>query len=124
MQPQQLLLFFQLQALNALTMTPPVIQVEPLALNTTITITLVVVTGIPPLSAHGTNAVNAEAVSIMLSTKMHALTMTPPVMVPETLAQAGMMHIHLHVETTILATSLQLINAAPVMEEPTLPPES
>ena len=40
------------------------------------------------------------------------------------LAHPGMMHIHLHVETTILATSLQLINAAPVMEEPTLPPES
>ena len=104
-------------------MTLLVIQAETLALNTTITITLVVVIGILPLSTHGTNAVSAEAVSIMLSTKMHALTMTPPGMVPETLALSGMIDIHLVVETTILATSLQMINAASVVEVPTLPPE-
>jgi len=59
----------------------------------------------------------------MLSTKMHALTMTPPGMVPETLALSGMIDIHLVVETTILATSLQMINAASVVEEPAIPPE-
>ena len=105
-------------------MTLLVIQPETHVLNTTITITLLVVTGIPPPLAHGTNAVNAEAVSIILSAKMHALTMTPPVILLETLALAGMIHIHLDVETTITATSLQLINAASVVEEPTILPES
>jgi len=117
-------LIFQIQALSASTMTPPVIKPETPALTTTITTTLAVVTGIPKISFLGTNVASVEVVSELLSQNLLASMMTPLVILMVILAQVSMTTLQAHVEAMILKISLLLTNAAPVMEEPTTPQES
>jgi len=117
-------LIFQIQALSASTMTPPVIKPETPALTTTITTTLAVVTGIPKISTLGTNVASVEVVSELLSQNLLASMMTPLVMLMVILAQVSMTTLQAHVEAMILKISLLLTNAAPVMEDLTTPQES
>jgi len=105
-------------------MTLPVIKPETLALTTTITTTLAVVTGIPKNSILGINAASVEVVLELLSQKQLASMMTPLVMLMEILVPVSMITLQAHVEAMILKILLLLTNAAPVMEELTTPQES
>lgn len=117
-------MFSLLLELSVSMMTLLVMLLEILALCTMITTTLAAVTGIPKTSPHGTNAVSVEVVSELLLMKHHALTMTPPVILPETPALDGTIKIHLDVETTILTTSMLPLNAVSVVEAQTTQPVS
>jgi len=101
-----------------------VILPETLALCTMITTTLAVVTGIPKISPHGTNAVSVEVVSELSSMKVHALTMTPLVIHSEIPALDGTIQMNLDVEITILQPLTLLLNAVSVEEAQITPPVS
>jgi len=110
--------------LNVSMTTPLVILPEILALCTMITTTLAAVTGIPTTSPHGTNAVSVEVVSELSLMKVHALTMTPLLILPETPALDGTIKMNLDVGTTILPPLMLPLNAASVVEAQTTPPVS
>lgn len=104
--------------------TPLVILLEILALCTMTTTTLAVVTGIPKVSLHGTNAVSVEVVSELSLMKVHVSTMTPLVIHSETPALDGTIQMNLDVETTILQPLTLPLNAVSVEEAQTSPPVS
>lgn len=101
--------------------TPLVILLEILALCTMTTTTLAVVTGIPKISLHGTNAVSVEVVSELSLMKVHASTMTPLLIHSETPALDGTIQMNLDVETTILPPLMLPLNAVSVEEAQTSP---